>query len=173
MNGFSLTISLTKKDLQDFNIESIFKFRPFYTQPIFWFYVIIFAGITLRPIIEHRDNTLSIDLFLGPLSMVAAVFLIRWIYLRKATKFYESNIKIQRGITYTFDYNQIHAKGHNSETVYGWDEIFKIIKSKRFLIVYITTSTALILPLTMVTPEQIDFIESAFKTRGQFSNPTS
>lgn len=160
MEGFSVTIIISRKLYKDYNLAYLNRFRPLYKNFLFW-ECLLLVGYGLFLVIsdnEHTNNSVYI-LFGVPLMLV----FVRWLSWRRAGSAYDSNTKLQKPIEYSVTTEHIKMRGENFETIYPWNEVLKIKKTDKFVAVFVTKVSSLLFPADQVSDEEIAFIEQQFK----------
>ena len=164
MKEFSISVLLTRDQFKNFQWEAVLKFKPFYQLRIFWA-ILFLTGIGIAHFMKKDFSPLGNSDVIYYFFAVSSLFTgsIAFTVLKKAGKTYDSNIKLQKPIDYTFNEKGITTKGYNFESTHQWAEIHKISRTKKYFLIYISTTAMIMIPINMLSDEQMKFVEDTWK----------
>ena len=132
-----IATKLTEGDIVRFNFYSFYKkwsIRILNVIMILW----IIAVLIFPSIIKNSNGLIFPALFL--------VFLPLSVYW-SARKNYKNNKRIFEQIEYVFTEDNFTMTGDSFNATMTWDKVYKVTKTKRWILIWQTSSTANVIPL--------------------------
>lgn len=155
METFSIKYRLPAKEYVKTMLAGLYRKPGFILATLFGLYYIATSVLDYFHLVHFYSTTPYQEICLG-LFLLFSPSIITLISLRQ----FLSNACFKSDMTYTFSDAGIHVQGLTFKTEFTWQHIIKKKEVRHYLILYQTKNAGHCIDKTMLTAEQLQFIQS-------------
>jgi len=125
--------------------------------------ILIFIPLTIGIIILQisyflNAKSISLSSWFNE-SYFILIYILLIIFIILSLKNYDKPLKtdhvMQNEIIYKFSDEDLYFKTINGESKYKWNDFFKVVENKKFILFYLSSNTCFILPKRVIIPDEL------------------
>ena len=164
----SFKTKITLEDFQDFNL-SVYKQRWSFKmmQIVSVIFILMFLAMVYFAI--QLDQNLDWSTFGILVFALLYLFGIPWLLKFNSKRTYISNSILQEEILFEIDDHEIKTTAKSYESVFNWEQIFKVVENQDSLFIYINKQSANLIPKRDISNTQLFEIKDIIRSKNSFS----